>query len=72
MEKTIILTEDERSALSMFLLLSTGYREEEEATCKRLGAETQEDGTLLYPNLKANGEWWEETNAIIKKIQNKL
>ena len=68
MNKTIALTEAQVAALSMYLLLSTEYREKEEAACKRLGAETGEGGALLYPNLKANGQWWEETNAIIKEI----
>lgn len=62
------LTAEQISTLKMVLLLTTRHRKNEEDACKRLGTELNEAGTLKYPNMKLNGEWWEQTNAIIEEI----
>lgn len=66
--KILNLTDDQASKLKMYLLMTTSYRNGEETACKELGTELNADGSLVYPNLKANGEWWEQTNKAIDEI----
>lgn len=66
--RNIILTADQASKLEMVLRMTTRYRKEEEAACKALGEEKNADGTLRYPNIRSNGEWWEEANKAIEEI----
>ena len=53
----------------MALILTAKYREREETASKELGEEREEDGTLRFPNMKSNGEWWEKTNKAIEEIR---
>ena len=66
--RTITLTADQALTLEMVLRLTTKYRMEEEAACKRIGEEENDDGTLEYPNIRSNGEWWEAANKTIKDV----
>lgn len=66
--RTITLTEDQLGKLEMVLRLTTRYRKDEEAACKALGQERDESGDLKYPNIRSNGEWWEEANKAMEEI----
>ncbi len=70
--KIIELTDEQATALRMFLLISSGYRCGEATASKELGTELNEDGTFVFPNMKANGEWWEKTNKRLEDIENLL
>jgi len=72
MNNTLELTDEQRRALNMVLILTAKYREGEEAASKELGEERGADGTLRFPNMKSNGEWWEKINKAIEEIRTML
>ena len=69
---TIALTEEQVSFLDMYILMTTNYREREIAACERLAKETNEDGTLKYPKMPGNAEWWRKTHELMEQIHQVL
>lgn len=65
---TITLTEEQVIYLDMYILMTAGMRERELAACERLSKETNDDGTLRYPKMSGNAEWWRKTHELIEQI----
>lgn len=63
MEKkvTLELTEEQASALEIYLLMTTNYRKGERETWESLAKEQNEDGTLKFPNAPSNADFLERT-----------
>ena len=70
--KTLNLTQEEVSSLSMFLRITTKYREGEYTACLKLSEETKTDGSPAFPNMASNAEWWAKTDKNIQGILKKL
>lgn len=69
-EKVILeLTEEQADALDFYLLVTTNYRKGEYEACERLAKKRNEDGTLEFPNMPSNADFWKKQNETIEKIQ---
>lgn len=69
-EKVVLeLTEEQADALDLYLLMTTNYRKNEYEACESLAKERNEDGTLKFPNMPNNANFWKEQNETIEKIQ---
>jgi hypothetical protein len=66
--KKITLTDEQASTLSVFLLVTTKFREGEIEACRSLAKEKNEDGSPKLPNMASNAEWWEATHKEIENI----
>ena len=66
--KTIQLTDDQMSLMNFYILMTTKYREDEIKACSELAQEKKEDGSIKYPSMKSNAEWWENTNRELNYI----
>lgn len=64
----VILTNDQISALTVYLLTTTRARQDEVETWERLAAETQPDGTPRYQNAAANADYCRTQAAAVESI----
>ena len=64
----VILTNDQLSALTVYLLTTTRARQDEVETWERLAAETKPDGTPQYKNAAANADYCRTHAAAIESI----
>lgn len=71
MERKVILelTKEQADALDVYLLMTTNYRKDEYEACESLAKERNEDGTLKFPNMPNNANFWKKQNETIEKIQ---
>lgn len=65
---TLELTEEQASALDVYLLMTTSYRKKEYEACVRLAQEKNEDGTLKFEKMSKNADFWKKQNEMIEKI----
>jgi hypothetical protein len=65
---TIVLTNDQRITLDMYLLMTTNYRKKEHDACQRFGSELDEHGNIKYPNIASNAIWWDDAIKTIDEI----
>lgn len=70
--KSLLLTEQEDQTLRMFLLMTTNYRRDEQESCARLATETDDDGTLTFPKMSNNAQWWQGCIDTIDAITEKM
>lgn len=70
--KSLLLTEREEQTLRMFLLMTTNYRRGEQESCASLATETNEDGTLIFPKMENNAQWWQDCIETIDAITAKM
>ena len=62
------LTSQQRSTLSVFLLMTTKYREDQEKACRKLSKELDDDGNPIYPNMAANADWWRSAIDTVDEV----
>lgn len=70
--KSLLLTENEDQTLRMFLLMTTNYRRGEQESCARLATETDDDGSLTFPKMANNAQWWQGCIDTIDAITEKM
>lgn len=70
----VILSRDTWSELTMYLLMTTKYREGELEAWKKLATAVDADGKPEYPNAESNARFWEDMlvkiDGVIKAIDN--
>lgn len=71
-EVTVTLTYDEVSILSVYILMTTKYREGEAEAWDRLATETEPDGSLKFPKAKSNAQFWRDMEETLTVIRGKL
>ena len=71
-EKTVTLTNGEWSKLTTYLLWSKNHREGEAKAWAELAEEREEDGSVKYPNVASNAQFWKETNEALEEIRKKI
>lgn len=64
----VILTNDQLSTLTVYLLTTTRARQDKVETWERLAAETKPDGTPQYKNAAANADYCRAQAAAIESI----
>ena len=71
MERKVILelTKEQADALDFYLLITTKYRKNEYEVCESLAKERNKDGTLKFPNMPSNADFYKKQNKTIEKIQ---
>ena len=69
---TVTMTNAEWSKLSVSILMTTQFRKGEIEACKSLAEEREPDGTLTFPNMPSNAKFWEEMNALLETIEEKI
>jgi len=67
--RTITLTDEQATLLTMYILISTKYREREIKACGELGQEKTADGNPMFPNRAADAEWWIRLHHEIERIR---
>lgn len=70
--KIVRLDDGEAIVLSMFLTMTTRYRQEEAAACRRLSEERDADGTPKFPKMAANAAWWERADKMLEAIRDRV
>lgn len=70
--KTVTLTNDEWSALTTYLLMSTRYRERELEAWEKLSKEKNPDGSHRFENAESNAEYWRDMIARLEHIRLKI
>ena len=69
----IILTNEQITWLSAYLMATHQHRLKEVEACRELGAETNADGSPKYPKIRDNAIWWEEAEekamALVKALE---
>lgn len=68
----IKLSQDDRTRLDIFLLMTTKYRQEEMKAWEELSKEKNEDGTPVYKNAEGNARWWRELCDAIPRIKDAI
>ncbi|MDR0924191.1 MAG: hypothetical protein LBN31_07565 [Hungatella sp.] len=71
-EKTVTLTKGQWSSLTIYLQISSRYREDEAKSWEKLAEELDEEGNPKYKNAHSNAKFWEEMNETIKSIKSKI
>ena len=71
-ERSVTLTNDEWSKLTVYILMTTQHRKREIETWERLSTEKKEDGTPKFENAKSNAEFWRETDSVLEQIKRKI
>lgn len=69
MIKNIILTHEQATSLTCYLLMTTNYRKDEREAWERLATETKPDGTPKFPNAPGNARYWAELEQELDAIQ---
>jgi hypothetical protein len=64
----VTLTYEQANILEMYILLTTQHRQGEISANTRLSQETNEDGSLKYPNAGKNAEWWTKADIELNAI----
>lgn len=68
----VMLTDEQRRALSLYLSLTAHIRRGEIENWSRLEDEKSEDGTPVWRNAAGNKAFWEELTAKIEEIAKML
>lgn len=68
----VILTNDQISTLTVYLLTTTRARQDEVETWERLAAETKPDGTPQYKNAAANADYCRAQSTDIESVLSAL
>lgn len=71
-EKTVTLTNEEWSALTTYLIMTTKYREGEAKAWAELAEEREEDGSVKYKNAESNAQFWREKIETLEEIRKKI
>lgn len=67
--KTLMLTDEQTSQLSLYLLISTSYRKGEAEACSKLALRKHADGTPEFPKMVSNAAWWERMCRTIDELR---
>ena len=62
----------QKKKLEMYLLLSANYRKNEYDTCASLADKRDPDGSLIYPNMQSNAEFWDDMDKFINGLLSKI
>lgn len=68
-KRSITLTNGEWSRLSVFLLMSTHFREQERDGWRKLAEERDEFGNVVFRNAESNADFWQSQIDLIAKVQ---
>lgn len=68
-EKTVTLTKGQWNSLTIYLIMSARYREEEKVSWEKLAAEKDENGNPKFKHAESNTRFWEEIIETIKVIR---
>lgn len=71
-KRSVTLTNGEWSGLSVFLLMSTHFREQERDGWRKLAEERDEFGNVVFRNAESNADFWQSQIDLIAKVQNAL
>ena len=70
--KIVKLDDEEAIVLSMFLAMTTRYRQDESASCRRLSEERNADGSPKFPKMAENATWWERADKMLEAIRDRV
>ena len=74
MAKVVTLTDAQASTLSIYILITAKYRQDEIRASKTLELEKDPDGSPTFPNSSSNAEWWRnacrELEDIVLQVDN--
>ncbi len=70
--KSITLTNEQWSGLTIYILITTKFREREAEAWEKLAAEKNPDGTPRYQNAAGNAMFWREMTARLEEIRLKI
>lgn len=62
------LTSEQRSKLSLYILMTTKTREDEAEAWEKLAEEKNEDGSPKYVHAADNARFWKELDADLNEI----
>ena len=68
-KRSITLTNGEWSGLSVFLLMTTHFREQERDEWRKLAEERDEFGNVVFRNAESNADFWQSQIDLIAKVQ---
>lgn len=68
-KRSITLTNEEWSRLSVFFLMTSHYREEERDGWRKLAAEKDENGNPVWVHAEGNADFWQNQIDLIDKVQ---
>lgn len=68
----IALTDEERSDLWLYILMTTKYRAREVEVWEKLSTEKNPDGSPRFPHAADNAQFWREMSVKLKRIAAKL
>lgn len=68
-KRSITLTNGEWSGLSIFLLMTTHFREQERDEWRKLAEERDEFGNAVFRNAESNADFWQSQIDLIAKVQ---
>lgn len=68
--KPIYLTYKQRATLSVYILMTTQYRENEISTWNKLSEEVKDDGTPKFIHAKSNIKFWKKMHENLEVIRN--
>ena len=68
-KRSVTLTNGEWSRLSVFLLMSTHFREQERDGWRKLAEERDEFGNVVFRNAESNADFWQSQIDLIAKVQ---
>lgn len=71
-KKTITLTNEQWSSLTMYLNMSRTYREGEKEAWEKLAEELDNEGNPKFKNAESNAKFWKKMNETIKDIKAKV
>lgn len=68
-EKTVTMTNDQWNRLTMYLIMSTKYREGERDAWAKLAQEKKPDGSPTFKHAASNAEYWQEVIDDLDEIK---
>lgn len=71
-KSSLTLTNGEWCRLEMYLLMSTNYRQGEYDACVSLSERLEPDGSLTFPNMPSNANFWKEMNEFIDDMLGRI
>lgn len=71
-ERSVSLTNAEWHRLVCYILMTTKYREGERKAWEHLASEVDASGAPVFPNAKANAEYWAEVDGSLELIKQKI
>ena len=68
-KRSVTLTNGEWSRLSVFLVMTTHFREQERDGWRKLAEERDEFGNAVFSNAESNADFWQSQIDLIAKVQ---